>query len=129
MVAKLRKDDVEMRVVHDIKHDEMPLYMNASDVLLLISLWEGSPNVVKEAMACDIEIVSTDIGDVKQILNGFAGCYVSQFKPASLATTLLKTFNDSQPVRTRQHLIDLHVDSYSIALRLRDLYKTIVENK
>lgn len=55
---------------------EVAIYMNAADCLLLTSQKEGSPNVIKEAMACNCPIVSTDVGDVRERLEGLAGCYI-----------------------------------------------------
>jgi len=54
----------------DVDHDRVYLYMNAADVLLLTSRREGSPNTVKEALACNLPVVSTDVGDVRTQLDG-----------------------------------------------------------
>ncbi len=55
---------------------EVCTYMNAADCLLLTSWSEGSPNVIKEAMACNCPIVTTDVGDVTERLENLDGCYV-----------------------------------------------------
>lgn len=55
---------------------EVATYMNAADVMLLTSMSEGSPNVIKEALACNCPIVTTDVGDVHERLDGVEGCYV-----------------------------------------------------
>lgn len=55
---------------------QMPLYMNAADVLLVTSKHEGSPNMVKEALACNLPIVSVDVGDVRERLDGVINCAV-----------------------------------------------------
>lgn len=65
---ELFEDPIRLQAVHDADHDEMPLYYNAADVLLLTSLREGSPNTVKEAMACNLPVVSTDVGDTRERL-------------------------------------------------------------
>jgi glycosyltransferase involved in cell wall biosynthesis len=62
--------DVTLRTMSDVDHDRVYLYMNAADVLLLTSRREGSPNTVKEALACNLPVVSTDVGDVRTQLDG-----------------------------------------------------------
>ena len=59
---------VELQTVTGVSHDRMSVYMNAADALVLTSEWEGSPNVVKEAMACNVPVVARDVGDVAERL-------------------------------------------------------------
>lgn len=59
-----------------ISIDEVVKYMNASNVLLLTSFYEGSPNVVKEAMACNLPIISTNVGDAKDVINNTRNCFI-----------------------------------------------------
>lgn len=61
---------VELHTINGVPHDRMPLYFNAADALLLTSQREGSPNAVKEALACDCPVVATDVGDVADRLDG-----------------------------------------------------------
>lgn len=58
------EEEIVLQTVYGVDHDCIPVYMNASDVLILTSKLEGSPNTVKEALACDLPVVSTDVGDV-----------------------------------------------------------------
>jgi teichuronic acid biosynthesis glycosyltransferase TuaC len=46
----------------------VPRYLSASDCLALASVFEGSPNIVKEALACNLPVVATDVGDVSERL-------------------------------------------------------------
>lgn len=61
---------VTLRTLSGVAHDEMVRYYNAADVLLLTSKREGSPNVVKEALACNLPVVARAVGDVPERLDG-----------------------------------------------------------
>lgn len=63
-------EEVTLQTISGIQHEEVPYYVNAADALLLTSRHEGSPNTVKEAMACNVPVVSTDVGDVRERLGG-----------------------------------------------------------
>ena len=69
-VARSLVPDIEMHIVSRVDPHLMPLYYRAADVLLCASKAEGSPNVVKEALACNLPIVSTPVGDVPELLVG-----------------------------------------------------------
>lgn len=69
-------DNVVLLPIFNKTPQEVAIYMNAADCLLLTSQMEGSPNVIKEAMACNCPIVSTDVGDVRERLEGLTGCYI-----------------------------------------------------
>ncbi|QKY21940.1 glycosyltransferase (plasmid) [Halolamina sp. CBA1230] len=62
--------DVSLHAVTGVPHERMPTYFVAADALLLPSDHEGSPNAVKEALACNLPVVSTPVGDVPERLDG-----------------------------------------------------------
>lgn len=77
---------------------DMPLYMNASDVVVMASRFEGSPNVVREALACNVPVCSVRVGDVPEMLAGISNCVLVEPTPESMAEglyTLIKS-----PVRS-----------------------------
>jgi len=83
---------VDFHVMTGVPHDQVPIYLNAADALLLTSVQEGSPNIVKEALACDRPVVSVDVGDFRQRLEPIDGCYVAEPTPEALAGALRKVF-------------------------------------
>jgi teichuronic acid biosynthesis glycosyltransferase TuaC len=89
-VGLLRQHDpaVELVVASGRPHEEIPWYMNACDVLALASDREGSPMVVKEAMACNLPIVSVDVGDVTEVIGNTEGCYICRRDPTDMAEKL-----------------------------------------
>lgn len=72
----------------DVPHDRVPLLLNASDCLLVTSDFEGSPNIVREALACNSPIVSVDVGDVRRWMAGLEGTKVVSRDPAEIGRTL-----------------------------------------
>ncbi len=80
--------NVELLSISQVPNGEMPWYYSAADVMILCSDSEGSPTSVKEALACNLPVVSTDVGDAKEIGEGIAGFQVCAQTPESLANGL-----------------------------------------
>jgi teichuronic acid biosynthesis glycosyltransferase TuaC len=79
---------VELLVVWREQQSTLARYMSACDALVFTSYSEGSPNVVKQALACNLPIVSTDVGDVREVIEGTDWCYLADFNAAEFATHL-----------------------------------------
>lgn len=79
---------VELVPVFNVPHDQVPVYMNAGDLLILTSDHEASPCVVKEALASNIGVVSVDCGDVVERLRGVEGSYIAERDPVDIANKL-----------------------------------------
>lgn len=75
----------ELRTVSGRDYEEMPTILNASDVLLVTSDRESGPMVVREAAACNVPVVSTDVGFVRETLADVENCYVTDDRQELLA--------------------------------------------
>ena len=125
-VAQLQNDDVVLYPVFDHPHDDVVRYMYAADVLLLTSVSEGSPNVIKEAMACNCPIVSTDVGDVRWVTEGVEGTYVADNDDvATLGACLRQALAFHGRTQGRETLVRKGLSSKHIARRIIDLYNCI----
>ena len=83
-VELLNCSNVELLELKGYSREEVTLLMCAADALLMTSFTEGSPQVIKEAMACGCPLVSVDVGDVKERIAGVEGCYVAETRNARL---------------------------------------------
>ena len=118
--------DIHLVAVHNHPHTAMPLFMNAADVLLFTSRSEGSPNVVKEALACNLPVVSVDVGDVRTRLSGIEGCVVSATDdPDRLAQGLLQVLDRGRRIEGRRAVE--HLGGLSVAEAMVDVYKQVLD--
>ena len=101
-VLSQRREDVDLRIVSKVAHQAIPSYMNAADTLVLTSDHEGSPVVVKEAMACNLPVVSVAVGDVPQVIGGVEGCFLAERTPDDLAAKLDLALSFGQRTRGRE---------------------------
>jgi teichuronic acid biosynthesis glycosyltransferase TuaC len=117
--------DIEELVLTKSIREDVPLYFNASHLHLVTSEFEGSPNSVKEAMACNLQVVSTNVGDTRKLLDGVAGSYVCDTKnPRILAKYVFKALQFTQTLNGRKKIIESKLDIYSIANKLVNIYNS-----
>lgn len=102
---------------------EVPLWLNASDALLLTSLHEGSPNIVKEAMACGLPVVSVDVGDVAERFEDVEGCHLAVAEPSALAAKLDLVWRRGTRLDRQPRLEELSI--LSVARKLKQFYEEI----
>lgn len=107
---------------------EVNYYYNASNCVILSSFHEGSPNVIKEAMACNCPIVSTDVGDVKLLFDGVKGYYISSFVVSDFARKIELAIEYKRKYKYtsgRDRIIKMKLDSKSIAEKLLNVYNLL----
>lgn len=115
--------------VLDAKGDNrkwIPFIINASDCLLLCSDSEGSPTMVKEAMACDIPVVGVDVGDVKERLDGVKPSIVTEKEPHALARAIVEVVQSDVPSNGRARLNEDHLSEEAVACVIYGVYQKVL---
>lgn len=123
---RLNLPDTELINPYPVAHTLIPDYLNVVDVLVVPSLMEGSPNVVKEAMACNCPIVATDVGDVAWVLGDTPGCYVAAFDAEDFARKLelaLAFAAENGRTTGEARIAKLGLDAGTVAGRVREVYE------
>lgn len=109
---------------YPVSHDAVAWYLNAADVFVITSYLEGSPNVIKEAMACNCPIVSTNVGDVKEVIGNTEGCYITSYDPEDVAKKIKKAIAFGKRTSGRNSI--QHLESSVIADKIIDVYKKVL---
>ncbi len=116
-----------VRFIGSVPPEELADLLNVSDVLVLSSYFEGSPTVVKEALACNLPVVSTDCGDVSEVINGLEKCYIATSEKADFANKIILSLTDPGKYDYSQR-----IDTYSNDNqfhKLLNIYKDINTNR
>lgn len=103
-------------------NEETPYWYNAADVVLMTSKWEGSPNAIKEAMACCRPIVATNVGDIAERTSGVEGCFVAQSREPQELARLLQQAIAFADTKGREQIIADGLDAHEVNGKLIQLY-------
>lgn len=125
LVKKYDLEDIKELKLINIQRELVPYYFNAASLHLLTSDFEGSPNSIKEAMACNIPVVSTNVGNVQDLLDGVNGSFVSKSNDIKeLAELIIKSF-ETINYNSRDMLFLNKLDMQSVAIKLNSIYLKI----
>jgi glycosyltransferase involved in cell wall biosynthesis len=125
-IAKASIGDIRFVVLDgSVSPDDMPLYLNASDCLLVASDWEGSPNIVKEAMACNLPVVSSRVGDIEERFSGVYPFKVTDRQADRLGEALAEVLTLNCRSNGREKVIEL--SQGNIMKRLIALYMEVFD--
>ncbi len=125
-LVRARLPDVELKFLTGQSPDTVPLWVNASNAVLLTSTHEGWPNIIKEALACNVPFVSTDVSDLKELVADEPTCAVADATPEALAEELLAVLGRQRPTTLRRHVECMDADV--IARRLVRLYEDVLSS-
>lgn len=117
--------DAELHELRGVQYDHVPVWLGACDALLVTSFHEGSPTIVKEALACNLPIVSVPVGDVPQRIDGICGCYLAEPTPTDLARKLRNVQLSRLRISAREKIASLSIDHS--AKQLANFYGELLE--
>lgn len=104
--------------------EEIPTYMNACDLHLMTSDFEGSPNSVKECLCCNTPVVCTPVGNVPDMMGDIPGCYVTVgFSAEELAACVAKVLTSEEPFNGRELFLAKGYGIETVAKKLKGLYE------
>ncbi len=131
-IELINDDAVKLLSPYPISRDSVVKYLWSADVFVLPSLMEGSPNVVKEAMACNCPIVATNAGDAYWLIDGIEGCYKATHDVRDFSEKILMAIDFSKKNKRtngRQHLVNLGLDADSVAHKVINVYQKALKHR
>ncbi len=125
---RLKIEDLELIELKGYTRQQVNALMCAANCLLMTSKTEGSPQVIKEAMACGCPIVSVDVGDVAGRTEGAEGCYVVPSRePKDIAAALEKVIAFDGKTNGREKILEYGLTNEQVAQRIVRIYEEILK--
>ncbi len=126
-VARKEFPDLHMLVTENIDHDRMPVYVSACNLVINTSTHEGWPNSIKEALACNVPFVATDVSDLKEIADVARSCRVVPADAQALGRAIIEVVREDGDPVLRPYVE--HMDVERCAQQLKQTYESIVSRK
>jgi len=118
-------NDVLLIELNGYTREQVNLLFNVCDAALMTSFSEGSPQFIKEAMACNCPIVAADVGDVRQNTESIKGCYVTSFLSENVAAKINMALQFGKRTNTRKKLLELGFDNEAVSKRIIEVYRNV----
>jgi teichuronic acid biosynthesis glycosyltransferase TuaC len=127
-VVKVRAvmKDVELLVVGQVPHIQMLKFINASDLVLLTSFHEGSPNIIKEAMACNVPVVSVPCGDVRERIVSEQVGRICQYDADEIAKQMMEILSLSSRSNGRAYLLNQNLSAEQVKQEIEEIYHSVI---
>jgi teichuronic acid biosynthesis glycosyltransferase TuaC len=102
-VAEARRSvpNLQTAALEHLSRDEVVLALNAADVTVMVSDWEGSPVTVRESLACMTPVVSVDVGDVREVIAGLRTCALTRRDPSELGAAIAEAVTQPRECNLR----------------------------
>jgi len=130
LLEKIVHRKINLIELDGYSRNEVLQLINAVECILLTSFSEGSPQIIKEAMACNCPVVATDVGDISYLIGDTEGCFLCNFDPADVTRKLKSAIDHSERIgatQGRQRVIKLKLDSENIAKRIVKVYCRVLK--
>ncbi len=128
-IVRRREPRVSLIMISDVTREEVRLMLNAADCLLVTSLQEGSPNMVKEAMACNLPVVSVPCGDVPLRLAHTRQGALCPYDSEALAHALSEVLRTCERSNGREQIYLQGLTASDIAVRLGEIYQQVLDRE
>ena len=122
-IKVLNHPDLDIHWFNNVPNEETPLWYNGADVVAMTSLWEGSPNAIKEAMACNRPIISTKVGNVERLFGHTEGCFLIDYSIYDCADKIREALSFKGELRSRERIIELGLSKDVVARHLISIYE------
>jgi teichuronic acid biosynthesis glycosyltransferase TuaC len=122
-------EDVRLIELKHYSRSQVALLLNAADVALMTSFTEGSPQFIKEAMACNCPVVSVPVGDVPMVMEGVEGCFIADYDAVAIAEKLKLAFSLDKRTEGRNRILELGWSAEKVAEKLLSVYSDILGTK
>lgn len=118
--------DVELLELKGYSREQVAWLMQAVDALLMTSFTEGSPQVIKEAMACGCPIVSVDVGDVRERIGELEGCFLADRTPEDLSEKLKAAIAFGRRTDGRKEIESSGLTNEFVARKVLEVYNRVI---
>ena len=125
-LAILNRNDINLIEMRGYNREQVTMLYNGCDMLLLPTKSEGSPQVLKEAMAYNCPIVATDVADIAYLLDGVSNSYVTTFDPKDVADKIAKVIANPARTNGRERIEKLKLENSQVARTIKAIYDTVL---
>lgn len=116
---------VELIELSGYSREQVALLLNAVDVVLMTSFTEGSPQIIKEALACNCPVVSVPVGDVPDLIEHIQGCFIITYDSVEIADKIQLALDYGRLTEGRIRILNLGLDSESVARKILVVYEKV----
>lgn len=122
----VNREDINLIEMRGFNREQVTQLFCGCDMLLLPTKSEGSPQVLKEAMAYNCPVVATDVADIAYLLDGVSNSYVTSFDPEDVADKIQQVIACSERTNGRERIMQLKLVNNQVAETILAIYESIL---